>query len=258
MSTSRIPAVFIGHGSPMNIILDNEFTRSLVALGKRLPRPEAILVVSAHWMTENSLVLCDAENRTVYDFAGFPDELYKYDYPAKGSPDLAEKIISELGGLNVKCGKWGLDHGTWAVLKWMYPEADIPVIQLSLDYRLSTLGHYNLAKELSFLRDCGVLIIGSGNMVHNLSRMNYKMDADPYGWAIEFDRIMADCLEKSDHGKIIDYSGLGEIADLSVPTDEHFLPMIYTIATQKENETVRFIHESFQHSSISMRCFVVS
>lgn len=255
---SRMPAVFIGHGSPMNIVLNNGFTRSLAKLGKSLPRPDAILVVSAHWMTENSRVLCDAENKMIYDFAGFPEDLYKYEYPAKGSPDLAAKIISALGASSTICGKWGLDHGAWAILKWIYPQADIPVIQLSLDYSLTSLGHYNLAKKLSMLRDCGVLIIGSGNIVHNLSLMNYKMDSEPYGWAIEFDRIMADWLEKGDHGKINDYSGLGEIADFSVPTDEHFLPMIYTIATQKQNEKVRFTHESFQHSSISMRCFMIS
>jgi len=258
MSLSRMPSVFIGHGSPMNIILDNGFTKSLSALGKSLPRPEAILAVSAHWMTEKSRVLCDAENRTIHDFAGFPEELYKYEYPAKGAPELAEKVISELGGFHVMCGNWGLDHGTWAILKWMYPEADIPVIQLSLDYSMTTSGHYNLAKGLSFLRDCGILIVGSGNIVHNLSMMNYRMDSEPYGWAVEFDKIMADSLAKGDHGKIIDYTSLGEIAALSVPTDEHFLPMIYAMATQAEDEKVIFIHESFQHSSVSMRCFVIS
>lgn len=258
MSTSRMPAVFIGHGSPMNIILDNEFTRSLSELGKNLPKPEAILVVSAHWTTENSRVLCGAENKMIYDFMGFPEELYRYGYPAPGAPDLAEKIISGLSSFDVRCGKWGLDHGAWAILKWMYPKADIPVFQLSLDYSLTALGHYNLAKELAFLRECGVLLIGSGNIVHNLSMMDYRIDSEPYGWAVEFDKIMADSLEKRDHEKIIDYISLGKIADLSVPTDEHFLPMIYVIATQSEDEKVRFIHKSFQHSSISMRCFTIS
>lgn len=258
MRTSRIPAVFIGHGSPMNIILDNGFTRSLSALGKNIPRPEAILVISAHWMTEGSRVLCGAENRLIYDFMGFPEELYKYEYPAPGSPFLAEKIVSELIRFDVRCGKWGLDHGAWAVLKWMYPNADIPVIQLSLDYSLSTLDHYNLAKELTVLREQGVLIIGSGNIVHNLSMMDYHMDAEPYKWAEEFDKSIKIALENRHQEKIIEYKDMGEIADLSVPTDEHYLPMIYALATQAEDEKVHFIHEGFQHASVSMRCFVIS
>jgi 4,5-DOPA dioxygenase extradiol len=263
--SAKMPVLFIGHGSPMNIILDNSYTRSLVALGKKLPRPKAIMVVSAHWLTNGTYVTCVKIPKTIYDFYGFPEELYELDYPSLGAPEEARAAIEAVKKVRVACDReWGLDHASWAVLKHMYPRADIPVFEMSLDYSFNDWHpkplqyHYDLAGELGELRNRGVLIIGSGNIVHNLKLIDFEnIGAQPYAWAKEFDGYVKDCLLKRDHQGLIHYQNNGKSSALSVPTLDHYLPMIYAIALQEKNEPLTFVHEGFQNASVSMRCFQI-
>jgi 4,5-DOPA dioxygenase extradiol len=262
----KTPVLFIGHGSPMNIILKNDFTRRLAELGKELPRPKAILVISAHWLTDGTYVTCMARPKTIYDFYGFPDELYRLSYPSPGSPDDA-KLITELVKKSlIKCDySWGLDHASWAVLKHIYPKADIPVIELSLDYspyngwnRQTLQYYYDLAKQLNPLREKDFLIIGSGNIVHNLRVADMdNMDAKPYEWAIEFDeKVKRDLLDRN-HKNLLDCQNMSRATSLSVPTLDHYLPMIFDIAMQGKDDALEFIYEGFQNRSVSMRCFKI-
>lgn len=262
---SKMPVLFIGHGSPLNIILDNSFTRSLAHWGKRLPLPRAIMVVSAHWLTNGTFVTCVKRPRTIYDFYGFPAELYETDYPSPGASDEARAVTEMVRKIPVTCDlEWGLDHASWAILKHMYPKADIPVFEMSLDYSFNDWHpkplqyHYDLAAELAPLRDRGVLIIGSGNIVHNLKLIDFEdMDASPYAWAKEFDAEVRDRLLVRDHRGLIHYQNNRKASALSVPTLDHYLPMIYTIALQEKSEPLTFIHEGFQNASVSMRCFQI-
>jgi 4,5-DOPA dioxygenase extradiol len=261
----NMPVLFIGHGSPLNIILDNGFTRSLSGWGKRLPRPRAIMVISAHWLTKGTFVGCMEKPRTIHDFYGFPGELYEKTYPSPGAPDEAAFAAGAVRKVVVKCDHaWGLDHGAWAVLRHLYPGADIPVFQLSLDYTYNEWHpkplqyHYDLAAELFALRERGVLIIGSGNIVHNLGMLDFTdIDAKTFDWAREFDEQVKAKLISGDHGDLIRYTGMGRSALLSVPTLDHYLPMIYALALQKKGEPLTFVHEGFQYGSISMRCFQI-
>ncbi len=261
----KMPVLFIGHGSPMNIILENDYTRSLVALGNRLPRPKAVLVVSAHWLTSGTFVTCMKKPKIIYDFYGFPEELYEMSYPSPGAPDEAEAVTGMVRKAAVACDRaWGLDHASWAVLRHMYPEADIPVFEMSLDYSFNDWHpkplqyHYDLATELAPLREQGVLIIGSGNIVHNLKLVDFKdMNANPYEWAEEFDAFVKDRLLRRDHRGLIDYQSNGKSSAFSVPTFDHYLPMIYAIALQGKDEQLTFVHEGFQNASVSMRCFQI-
>jgi 4,5-DOPA dioxygenase extradiol len=263
--TTKMPVLFIGHGSPMNIVLNNAFTRSLAALGKRLPKPNAIMVVSAHWLTDGTFVTCAKKPRMIYDFYGFPDELYQKTYPSPGSPAEAEFATGVVHKAKVGCDlDWGLDHASWAILRHIYPDADIPVFEMSLDYSFNDWHpkplqyHYDLAAELAKLRDRGVLIIGSGNIVHNLRHIDFEnIDAAPYGWAQEFDEQVKEHLLRGEHADLIQYRGNGKASALAVPTLDHYLPMIYAIALQEKGEPITFIHEGFQHGSISMRCFQI-
>jgi 4,5-DOPA dioxygenase extradiol len=249
----------------MNIILDNSYTRSLAALGKSLPRPKAIMVISAHWLTNGTSVTCVNRPKTIYDFYGFPDELYELDYPSPGAPDEARGVTEAVRKVNVACDlEWGLDHASWAVLKHMYPKADIPVFEMSLDYSFNDWHpkplqyHYDLAAELSGLRSKGVLIIGSGNIVHNLKLIDFEnTDAKPYPWAEEFDAQVKEYLLQRNHQDLIRYKNSGKASALSVPTQDHYLPMIYAIALQEKNESLTFVHEGFQNASVSMRCFQI-
>ena len=262
MST-KMPVLFIGHGSPMNIIQDNSYTRSLAALGRSLPLPVAILVISAHWLTKGTFVTCMEHPKTIHDFYGFPEELYTLRYPSAGSPETARMVMDTVKKIKVTCGnEWGLDHASWAVLKHMYPEADIPVIEMSLAYSFNERHpkplqyHYDLAAELSDLRKSGVLIIGSGNIVHNLGLLDFEnIDAPIFDWAGEFDDRVKASLLAGDHHALIHYQDWGPSAQLAVPTLDHYLPMIYALALQEKNEALVFTHEGFQHGSISMRCF---
>ena len=263
--TTKMPVLFIGHGSPMNIIQDNSYTRSLHALGRSLPKPKAILVISAHWLTKGTSVTCMEHPKTIYDFYGFPDELYALRYPSPGSPETAHRVIESVKKVAVSCGnEWGLDHASWAVLKHMYPEADIPVVEMSLPYSFNDWHpkplqyHYDLAAELSDLRKSGVLIIGSGNIVHNLGLIDFQnVNAPTFDWAGEFDARVKASLLARDHRALIRYQDWGEAALLAVPTLDHYLPMIYALALQEKNEALTFTHEGFQHGSISMRCFKI-
>jgi len=260
---TKMPVLFIGHGSPMNIILDNSYTRSLSALGRQLPRPKAIMVVSAHWLTNGTRVTCTKKPMTIYDFYGFPDELYALDYPSPGAPHEAQAVTETVTDVPVSCDReWGLDHASWAVLRHLYPAADIPVFEMSLDYSFNEWHpkplqyHYDLARELSVLRRKGVLIIGSGNIVHNLGIINFEdMDAEPYAWALEFDERVKKNLLARNHRDLIRYDGNGKASALAVPTLDHYLPMIYAIALQEKDDELTFIHEGIQNASVSMRCF---
>jgi len=255
-STPRMPVLFIGHGSPMNAIEDNVYTRSWAKLGKKLPHPNAILCVSAHWQTQGSKVTAMSKPRTIHDFGGFPESLNKAQYAAPGAPEYAYMLKKAVGKTAVEMDHdWGLDHGTWSVLKPMYPNADIPTFQLSMDYNMSPLQHYELAKELAPLRLKGILIMGSGNIVHNLRLSNFNMPT-AYDWAIEFDTKVKDLLINNDHKALIDYHKLGEVAKLSVPTNEHYLPMLYTLALRESGEQLEFSNTGNIFGGISMRSFI--
>jgi 4,5-DOPA dioxygenase extradiol len=247
-----MPALFVGHGSPMNAIEDNEFSRAWAAVGESLPRPQAILCISAHWETNGTAVTAMERPRTIHDFYGFPDELNAYQYLAPGSPALAELVRTALAGTSVRLDQgWGLDHGTWSVLCRMFPRADVPVVQLSLDRTVPPPTHYALGAALGGLRRKGVLIVGSGNIVHNLALVR-PMD-DAYDWAIGFDQEIKQRILERDHEAIVDYAALGEIARLAVPTNEHYLPLLYVLALQQDDEEVSFFAEKATLGSISMR-----
>jgi len=254
----KAPALFLGHGSPMNIVLKNAYTESLVQLGRVIPPPKAILVVSAHWQTKGTFVTTAKAPEIMYDFYGFPQSLYDVGYPCPGAREQIEELsaVFENAGIGYDHER-GLDHAAWAVLKHMYPNADIPTMELSLDYGKSPQEHYNLAKKLAPLREQGVLIIGSGNIVHNLRAIDWDIDAEPYKWAINFDTIVKKCVLEQRHDKLIEYDKLGSDAVMSIPTSEHYLPMLYTLGLQDIDEQVNFSYEGFQNASMSMRCFSI-
>ena len=237
-NTGTMPVLFLGHGSPMNAIEENEFVSAFRKLGEELVRPNAILCISAHWETNGTFVTAMQNPPTIHDFGGFPQELFNVQYPAKGSPELAietKKIITKTEvGLD---DKWGLDHGAWSVIKHVYPNADIPVIQMSIDYSQPAKYHYELAKEISSLRQKGVLIIGSGNMVHNLRLVAWNKLNEQYAfdWAIEANEKMKSHILSGDHQKLIDFKSQGKAFDLAIPTPEHYLPLLYTLALKEEN-----------------------
>lgn len=254
----KTPVLFLGHGSPMNIILKNPFTESLVQLGKNIQKPKAILVVSAHWQTQGTFITTSLAPELIYDFYGFPQELYDVTYPCPGGSTLLAEWGTVLKNADIRYDEQrGLDHAAWAVLKHIYPNADIPVMELSLDYGKSPQEHYNLAKKLVPLREKGVLIIGSGNIVHNLREVNWDIDAKPYDWAINFDEKVKECILGGKHDKLIAYEKLGRDALLSIPTPEHYLPMLYALGLQTPEDEVGFSHEGFQNASMSMRCFAI-
>ncbi len=254
-----MPLVFVGHGSPMNAVQQNDFTRSLASLGARLPRPRSILCISAHWETEGTFVTGAAHPEQIYDFYGFPDELYKIMYSPQGSLEDADRIASLGNQVPVAPNsQWGIDHGSWAVLKHIYPRHDIPVIQLSLDGTKNEEEHFELASFLLPLRSEGVLIIGSGNIVHNLRLMSWEQfGEEPFPWAKEFDLQVKEALETRDLELLVRYGSRNpDAATHAVPTNEHYLPLLYVAALRQKAEQVEFIHEGFQHRSVSMRSFV--
>jgi 4,5-DOPA dioxygenase extradiol len=258
MSSHKIPVLFIGHGSPMNIVYKNEYTKSLQKLGTSLPKPDAILVVSAHWLTTGTFVCSADKPEQIYDFYGFPDELYAVKYHPLGARAVAESIANELKSDNIQSdNKWGIDHASWAVLTHMYPKADIPVFEMSLDVLKNEREHYNLGKKLSFLRTKNILILGSGNIVHNLRQVDFDEHAEPFPWAIEFDEYIKEALLQKDHERLIRYKELSPASRLAVPTNDHYLPFLYSAALQEEDEQIEFVHESIQNGSMSMRCFII-
>lgn len=253
-SDEKMPVLFIGHGSPMNAIERNEYHNSWIELGQKLPKPKAILTISAHWLTRDTRVTAMERPKTIHDFGGFPKELFAQQYPAPGAPDFAELTKKMITKASVQSDfDWGLDHGTWSFLLPMYPQADIPVYQLSLDYYKPMQYHYDLAKELLGLRKKGVMVIGSGNIVHNLQMLD--VSGQTYDWAIEFDQRMKEFILDGNHDGIINYEKLGSISKLAVPTYEHYLPLIYSIALQEKNDHILFFNEKTDMGSVSMRSF---
>jgi 4,5-DOPA dioxygenase extradiol len=253
MASVRLPVLFIGHGSPMNAVEDNEFSRGWIQAAQSIPTPKAILCVSAHWETHGARVTAMPQPRTIHDFMGFPRELSEKEYPAPGSPELARRVCELLKGDGAQAdNSWGLDHGTWSVLCRMYPAADIPVIQLSLDRSRKPEHQYQMAAKLLPLRGEGVLILGSGNLVHNLRRMVWEDRA--FDWALEYDAQVRDWIMAGDHDKIIHYEKNGESAALSVNSGEHYLPLLYSLALQQPGEAVAFFNEKVWGGSLSMRC----
>jgi 4,5-DOPA dioxygenase extradiol len=228
-----------------------------------MPRPEAVLVVSAHWLTKGTYVCCVQRPETIHDFYGFPDELYRIEYPASGAPAHA-KILSQISKGEVRCDQtWGLDHASWAVLKHIYPKADVPVFELSLDYYPGTFDerpiryHYDLAKRLARIREEGVLVLGSGNAVHNLRMIDFRnVEAPPYDWALSFDEELRKALLAENVERVIDFRTISG-GDLAVPTLDHYLPMIYALGMKQPDESLEFVHEGFQNKSISMRSFII-
>ncbi len=254
-----MPALFVGHGSPMNAIEQNEFSKTWKEEAVKLPHPKAILCISAHWYTRGTYVAITPKPETIHDFGGFPKALFEVQYPAPGAPDLAhftKKIITS--ATVQEDNEWGLDHGTWSVLAQMYPMADIPVYQLSVDYTKPAEYHYQVGKELLDLRKKGVLVIGSGNIVHNLGIINFNQPNTAYDWAIEFDEKIKRLIIEGNHQAIIDYKSLGKAATLAVPSNDHYLPLLYTLGLQQKNESIGFFNEKSMMGSISMRSVKIS
>lgn len=257
--SERMPVLFVGHGSPMNAIEDNKYTKSWRDLGKKLPKPQAILVVSAHWLTRGTKVTAMNQPKTIHDFGGFPQELFNQQYKALGSPEMAKYTQELIHATQVELDhEWGLDHGSWSVLLPMYPMADIPVLQLSIDYGKPLSYHYEIGKQLSKLRDKGVLIIGSGNIVHNLRQINWSGDGKNFDWAIEFDTKFKDWMDKGDHKSIMDYQKLlGSTAQMAHPTNDHLLPLYYILGLQQKGEDLHYFNDSIDMGSISMRSMLI-
>ncbi len=259
----RLPVLFLGHGSPMNAIEDNEFRRSWQALGaefgQNLPRPQLVLCISAHWITRGWHLTGMAKPRTIHDFGGFPQALFDQQYPAPGAPAIARQIAEGIAQpkVGVDAAEWGLDHGTWSVLKPMFPEAQVPVLQLSIDYARPPAEHFALGQQLRALREQGVLIVGSGNIVHNLRAMRRDASAlQAYDWAIEFDRKTAEVVTSGAHSELSGFQKLGQAAQLAHPTYDHYLPLLHAAGAVHPGEPVRFFNDRFQAASISMRSMV--
>ncbi len=252
--TGPMPAVFLGHGNPMNALLDNAYSRGWAAIGKEIPRPVAVLSVSAHWYIPGTFVTAMQAPRTIHDFGGFPSELYQIDYPAPGDPALADRVRSLLSPIPVKADRsWGLDHGTWTVLRHVFPQADVPVVQLSIDGRQPAGYHYDVGKRLAPLRNEGVLIVGSGNIVHNLHAYAWgRRAAEPFDWAVRFEDKACELMVSGNDGPLIAYESLGHDAELSIPTPDHYLPLLYVIATRRERDPIRFPVEGVDGGSVSM------
>jgi 4,5-DOPA dioxygenase extradiol len=252
-----MPVLFVGHGSPMNGIEDNEFSRRWQQMGKEIPQPVAVLCISAHWLTNGTFVTAMDNPRTIHDFGGFPPELFAVQYPAPGSVAVAEETKKVITSTDVHLDHdWGLDHGCWSVVKHMYPDANIPVLQLSIDYAQNAAWHYALAKELAVLRRKGVLIMGSGNMVHNLRMVSWgKPESFAYDWAIEANEIFKQKISKAEHKGLIDYHSLGNAIQLSVPTPDHYYPMMYSLGLQEAKDEIVFFNDKPLMGSLSMTSF---
>lgn len=255
----RMPVLFAGHGSPMNGIEDNQYSAQWELLGKTLPEPTAVLVISAHWYTRGTFVSGVEFPETMYDFHGFPEQLYQVRYAAPGSPELAKETAALVKSTTVGVDhEWGLDHGAWSVVRRMYPSATIPVLQLSIDFTKGPGFHYQLAAELAELRNKGVLILGSGNLVHNLRLLDWRNPDSGYDWAVEMNERFKELLLKSDHKSLIDYTTLGAAARLSVPTPEHYLPMLYILGLKQNDETIILFNDKTVMGSVSMTSFYTS
>lgn len=254
-NTENMPVLFLGHGSPMNAIEENEFVEGFRKVGKEIPRPQAILVISAHWETRGTFITAMEKPITIHDFGGFPPELFAVEYPAPGSPALANQTRNTVKKTEVQLDqKWGLDHGAWSVVKHLYPKADIPVVQLSLDYYQTPQYHYELAKELSVLREKGVLIIGSGNMVHNLGMVSWQhLDkVFAYDWALEASDKMKNFILNDHHQELIRFNSHGRAYDLAVPSPEHYLPLLYAMALKDDSDKVSLFNDKAVAGALTM------
>jgi 4,5-DOPA dioxygenase extradiol len=253
--TAKMPVLFLGHGSPMNAIEENEFVTGFRNVAKKIPKPNAILCVSAHWETKGTFVTAMQNPRTIHDFGGFPKELFAVQYTAPGSPDLAKQTKSLITTTEVGLDdKWGLDHGAWSVIKHLYPNADIPVIQMSIDYSQSPQYHYELAQQIKSLREKGVLIIGSGNMVHNLGKVEWRRLNEMFGydWALEANEKMKKFIIDGNHKELVNFRSQGKAFDLAIPTPEHFLPLLYSLALQDKNEEVKLFNDKAVAGALTM------
>ena len=254
----RLPALFVGHGSPMNALERNDYTRAWRELGDSLPRPRAILSISAHWYTRGTFVTANEKPRTIHDFGGFPQPLFEVRYPAAGAPMLAARVAALLAPLDAReATDWGIDHGTWSVLVHAYPKADIPVVQLSIDGTQPPAFHLAVGRQLAALRDEGVLVFGSGGIVHNLGRLQRDGAFVTPAWALEFDAWVRERAAAGDHEALVDFASRGDIARLSVPTPEHFLPLLYVLGTAQPVESISVPVSGFDLGSLSMTSIVV-
>ncbi len=255
-NTEKMPLLFLGHGSPMNAIEKNQFTDGFKNICNTIPKPNAILCISAHWVTRGSKVTAMETPKTIHDFGGFPKELFEVQYPAKGSPELANLIKKTISSQNIELdNKWGLDHGTWSVVKHLYPKADIPVLQLSIDGSRDMRFHFDLASKLSFLREKGILIIGSGNIVHNLGMVdfqNFHLDNYGYDWAVEARDLINKYIITEDFEPLINYQKLGKAVQYSIPTPEHYIPLLYILGLKQKNEKIQFFNDKMVAGSLSM------
>jgi 4,5-DOPA dioxygenase extradiol len=251
-----MPVLFVGHGSPMNGIEDNDFSRRWKELAKEIPVPKAVLVISAHWLSKGTRITAMEFPPTIHDFGGFPEALYQIQYPAPGSPALARETASLITGTQVEADHdWGLDHGAWTIIRHMYPEANIPVLQLSIDYTKDPQYHYDLAKELLALRKKGVLIIGSGNMVHNLRLVAWnKLNEKEYGydWALQMNNRFKELISNDTHDQLIHFEKLGREATLAIPTPEHYLPLLYTLGLKNQKDPISFFNDRAVGGSLTM------
>ncbi len=250
-----MPAIFFGHGNPLNAVRRNSYTESWAAIGNSLPRPQAILCISAHWYVPGTAVTAMPAPHTIHDFGGFPRELFEVQYPAPGSPELASRVRDLLAPVSVDLdyNSWGLDHGTWSVLCHVFPEADIPVVQLSIDETQPPEFHHQLAQQLGPLRDEGILVMGSGNIVHNLHTYAWgQHEIEPFDWAVRFEQQARTFLTSSNDAPLVGYEALGRDALLSVPTPEHYLPLIYVLGMRRLGDQVTFPVDGFDGGSISM------
>lgn len=254
--SAKMPLLFVGHGNPMNAIEHNRYSDEWEKVGRELPRPSAILSISAHWLTRGvTKVTAMQQPKTIHDFGGFPQELFDVEYPAPGSPEIASAAQKSITSRHISFDDdWGFDHGTWSVLRKMYPKADIPVVQLSIDYGATMREHYELGQAIGALRDKGVLVMGSGNVVHNLRAM--RMDGKTYDWAEEFDAFVKKAVEEKNDQSLIDFQKQGELAKLAHPTYDHYLPILYTIGARRPGDTMRFFNEGIDLGSASMRSVI--
>lgn len=259
--SARLPALFVGHGSPMNALSDNSYTRALARMAAELPRPRAVAVVSAHWITPGTRITASANPGQLYDFFGFPEELNTLKYPMRGDPVLAEKIAKALSangaaGVSMDPDR-GIDHAGWAVLIHMFKAESVPIMQISLDYKAGAEAFFGLGAALAPLRDEGILVMGSGNIVHNLAEFEHDIDAPVYGWARGFDAQFVTAVQAGDRQKLADFAYPLPESRRSIPTPEHYLPALAVLGAATEGDRVRYFHEGFQNASVSMRCFAV-
>lgn len=257
-TTPKMPVLFIGHGSPMNAIEENEFSNAWLDQGKKIPKPQAVLCISAHWFVDGTYVHASERPKTIHDFWGFPQELYDVRYNCPGSPQFAQEVKDSVKMAKVRLDlDWGLDHGTWMVMVRLFPKADVPVFQMSIDFTKPSEFHYQMAKELAALRTKGVLIVGSGNVVHNLGRIAFEPNAKPYDWAEGFNEKIKSFIREGDYQSLIHYEKLGKEALLSIPTPDHYWPLLYTLALKERGEEVTIFADGIAHGSVSMLSFVI-